>query len=86
MQFSTCAHAIGAGYEDRIAPPLAIQLKERAKAPNRRQHATAKCFPRHSGDPPFDAVSYRDIYSSIGIAHEKDLLPEGGRVELENMK
>src|SRR5271168_105604 len=84
--FQLGPYAIGASYEDGIAPPLAIQLKERTEAPHRRQHATAKCFPRHSGDPPFDAVGYRDIYPCIGIAHEKNLLPGGGRIKLENMK
>src|SRR5208283_5309596 len=84
--FQLGAHAIGARYQDRVAPALAVQLKERTEAAHRRQHATAKRFPRHGSDPAFDAVGYRDIYSCIGIAHEKNLLPGDGRVKLENMK
>src|ERR1700735_2438216 len=84
--FQLGAYTVGASHQNRIAPALAVKLEERAKPAHGRQHATAKCFPRHCGDPALDAVSYRDIYSSIGIAHEMNLLPEGGRVELENMK
>src|ERR1700733_11859903 len=84
--FQLGSHSIGAGYKNRIAPALAIELEKRTKAANGSQDATAKCFSRHRGDPTFDAVSYRDVHSSIGIAHKKNLLSESGGKNLENVK
>src|ERR1700734_3393643 len=84
--FELGADAICASHQNRLAPALAVKLKECAETANGRQDAATKSFPRHRGDSPFDAVGYRDIYSRIGIAHEMDLLPEGRGIDLENMK
>src|ERR1700693_6652031 len=50
------------------------------------QNRAAKSFPRHRGDTPLHRVGGRNIHSSIGIAHWKNLLSEGDEVDLENVK
>jgi hypothetical protein len=67
--FQFGADAIRARNENRTTPALAIQLKKRSEAANRRQHATPKSFSSHSRNAPLGLIRDGDIYPSIGILH-----------------
>ena len=72
--FQFGADAVGAGDQNGIAPALAIELKERAKAADGREHAVRERAAGHGGDAPLGLIGSRDIYSCIGVAHEWNLL------------
>src|SRR5271170_6839738 len=77
--FELRAHAVGAGDQDRIAPAFPVQMKQRAEAANRREHAAAKRFSGHRRNAPLGLIRDRNVDAGVGVTHEGGSFLKEGR-------